>query len=95
MIGNSLNGDRGLPGVLGVDFHFVSRILVPDDLLRFSGCDGEFLLRRNSHIRGEGAYKAGGVALGIQDDLQHRVFQGQVAVALLVSQVSVCITLVT
>ena len=31
------------------------------------------------------------IALGIQDDLQHRVFQGQVAVALLVSQVSVAV----
>ena len=91
VIRNSLYGHRGFSGILGIKLYFISRIPVSYNLFSFLSCNRAFFLRYHSHIWGKGAYKSCCIALWIQNDFQHCIFQSQIAVTLLIGQIGVAV----
>ena len=79
VIRNSLYCHRGFSGIFCIKLYFISRIPVSYNLFCFLSCNRAFFLRGHSHIWGKGAYKSSCIALWIQNDFQHCIFQSQIA----------------
>ena len=91
VIRNSMYCHRGFSGIFCIKLYFISRIPVSYNLFCFLSCNRVFFLRGHSHIWGKGAYKSCCIALWIQNDFQHCIFQSQIAVTLLIGQVGVAV----